>query len=393
VNVALDRETVDTLADRPDLLAVADAVAVTQRTSRWGRRRALAVIVAAGAVAAVALAAPWGDRGPDVVARARAALGAGAVIHAVVEYSANDAIVDVQSGKSTPRVHTVEYWFDAERHALHTRLVTDGVQLTEIVETPRGGESDLGPIVTGPGFTPQLEPALAGFVTRYRDSLSNGTASPVGTATSADGRKVKLLWFDVSRTERQVVAVDAETYRPLSFQSTYRGGRRGPEWRVVTIESLPRDPQFFAAPKRSAPRPTSGTVHEAVPIPLEEAERELGAVPVWLGERFVDQPLEVSRSFTESTFTDGREVEGTVVRLEYGRVRVRMAAAPAGAYALGMEDGGDPPPPAGSIAITRGFGRYDGWEGELRAHGLYVSLTAPTREQLLDAARALRPLR
>lgn len=58
-----------------------------------------------------------------------------------------------------------------------------------------------------------------------------------------------------------------------------------------------------------------------------------------------------------------------------------------------MEDGGDPPPPAGSIAITRGFGRSDSWEGELRSHGLYVSLDAPSREQLLAAARALRPVR
>lgn len=166
-----------------------------------------------------------------------------------------------------------------------------------------GGESNLGQFESGPGFTPELEPALAGFVTRYRDSLKDGTASPVGTAT-AGGRKVTLLWFDVSRTERQVVAVDAETYKPLSFQSMYRGGRRGPEWRVVTIESVPRDPQFFAPPERSAPRPTSGMVHEAEPVTLQAAERELEAVPVWLGERFADQPVAVSRSRTQSTFTD-----------------------------------------------------------------------------------------
>lgn len=393
MNAVLDRETVETLADRPDLIAVADAIAATQVRRRRRYGRPLALVAAAAAAAVVALVAPWGDRGPDVVARARAALGAGPVIHAVVEYSANDAIVDLQTGKSSPRVHTVEYWFDAERHALHTRLLTDGVQLTETVETPQGGDSDLGHFETGPGFTPQLEPALSGFVTRYRDSLRDGTASPVGSATGADGRKVNLLWFDVSRTERQVVAIDDETYRPLTFQSRYRGGRLGPEWRVVTIESLSRDPAFFAPPKRSAPRPTAGTVHEAEPVTLEEAERELGAVPLWLGHRFADQAFQVSRSRTQSTFTDGREVAGIVVRLEYGRVRVRLASTLAGAYALGLHDGGDPPPPAGSIAITRGFGRYDGWEGELRAHGFYVSITAPTRAQLLEAAHALRPVR
>jgi hypothetical protein len=392
MNVALDRELVDALAERPDLLAVADAIAVTQARRRRSRRRPLALLVAAAALTAVALAAPWGDRGPDVVARARAALGTGPVIHAVVEYTGDDAVVDLQRGESRPRVHTVEYWFDAEREALHTRELTDGVQLSETVVTPNGGDSDLGHFDTDPGFTPQLEPALAGFVTRYRDALKDGSASPFGTAT-LDGRKVRLLWFDVSRTERQVVAVDPETYRPLSFQSIYRGERRGPEWRVLTIESLSREPGFFAPPKRSAPRPGTGIVFEAQGISLEEAERALGAVPVWLGKRFADQPLEeVLMSRTQATFSEGREVEGIVVRLVYGRVRISMASSLPGAYALGLEDGGDPSPPPGWIAITRGFGRHDSWEGELRSHGLYVSLNAPTREQLLEAARALRPV-
>jgi hypothetical protein len=393
VNAALDRETLDTLADHADLLAVADAVAVTQARRRRNLRRPLAALAAAAVAATIALAAPWGDRGPDVVARARAALGSGPIIHAVVEYSGNDAIVNLQSGEATPRVHTVEYWFDAERHALHTRSLTDGVQLSEDVVTPQRADSDLGPYEIDPRSEPQLEPALAGFVSRYRKSLNDGTASPVGTATAADGRKVKLLWFDVSRTGRQVVAVDAETYRPLSFQSTYRGGRRGPEWHVVTIESLPRDPRFFAPPKRSAPRPTTGVVREAEPITLEQAEQELGTVPLWLGKQFAGEPLEVSRSRTQSMFSDGREVEGIVVRLAYGRVRLRIASGLGGAYAIGIEDGVDPLPPAGSIAITRGFGRLESWQGELRANGVYVSLSAPTRKQLLEAAHALRPLR
>lgn len=89
--------------------------------------------------------------------------------------------------------------------------------------------------------------------------------------------------------------------------------------------------------------------------------------------------------------TDGTEVEGVVLRFTYGRVTVSMASTPAGAYALGMEDGGDPAPPAGSIGISSGpSGRRS--DSELRSHGLYVSIDAPTITEIVDAARALRPL-
>lgn len=392
MNVAADAELLELLADRPELLAVADAVAATQRRRRSTPRRALLVAAAAAIVAVAALAAPWGERGPTTVERALAALGSGPVLHAVVEYSGDDAIVDLESGREQRRVHRTEYWYDSGRETLRVRESTDGIRVRELVATPEGGYSDTGSFETG---NPRewLEPTLAAFATGYREVLASGDATLVGE-TTVDGRKAKLVAFRRSSGEVTTVTVDAETSRPLQFSSTYRGGRRSPLFTVAAIESMLREPGLFAPPELSPPRPTAGEMREGEPIELDRAASELEATPVWLGRSFGGRAVgvvELTRGVTE--LTDGRKVPAKVVRIAYGRVRLSQASTSGGAYMIGMEDGGDPPPPAGSIAITRGFGRSDAWEGEFRSHGLYVRVTAPSREQLLEAARSLRPVR
>jgi hypothetical protein len=58
-----------------------------------------------------------------------------------------------------------------------------------------------------------------------------------------------------------------------------------------------------------------------------------------------------------------------------------------------MDDGGDPAPPSGSIAISRDWGGPRRWQGELRVDRFWVTLVAETRQELLASARALRPAR
>jgi hypothetical protein len=392
VNALEDRELVDVLADRPDLLAVADAVALTQRRRRAPRRGA-AIAVIAAAAAGVLLAAPWGDRGPGVLDGALAAIGTGPVIHAVVEYSGDDAIVDLGTGKSTRRVHRMEFWYDESRLAFRSRLSTDGVQTTDGVTTPDLACSDAG-CVDNDGLTAQLDPSLAGFTTGYRDALASGDAVVTGQSRVGD-RAARLLTFTGSSGETTTVTVDAETHRPLQFFSRYPGGRRSPLFTVIAAESIARDDSLFVPPKLSAPRPTAGSVSAGEAITLVEAARALGRAPLWLGERSDVagklRKIELQRARTE--FTDGREVDGVVVRLRYGRLQVGLASEPEGAYALGMEDGGDPAPPAGAIALTRDWGGPRRWSGELRVDGFWVTLVAETREALLRAARSLHPAR
>ena len=77
-----DLEVVELLADRADLLAIADAVAATQRPPAVRRRRTpmrlVAVAAVLGLAVALALVSPWSGRG-GLVDRALAAIGSGDV--------------------------------------------------------------------------------------------------------------------------------------------------------------------------------------------------------------------------------------------------------------------------------------------------------------------------
>jgi hypothetical protein len=391
MNAARDRELVTLLADDPQLLAIADAVAATQKTRRCVPARVLLLAAAILAAGSVALLGPWGEGGPSIVDEALAAMGSGPVIHAAVEYSGDDALVELATGQSTPRVHRIEYWFDAERELLHTTLSTDGVKITDVVERPNMAYSDLGSWKTN-GFSPQLDPGLAGFATGYREALEDGSAREVGK-TKIGLRPVTLLAFQRGTREVLTVAVDEETGRPLRFWSTYAGGRRSPDFEVVELATLGRSPSLFRRPELAPPRPTAGSGSEGRTLAVEDAAAAWGAAPLWLGRTFAGRPLEsVKLEQVSAELTDGTKVEGSVLRLTYGRIHVALGRDLAGAYAVGMDDGGDPPPPAGSIAITRNIGGPRGWAGELRSHGLYVALSAPTSIELIDAARSLRPL-
>ncbi len=411
-----DPEVVELFAERPELLALADAVAQTQQPGRRWSRPALALAAAVAALAVVALVAPWKSKGPSGLERALAAVGAGPVIHAVVEYSSpNEALIEIATGKQRPRVHRTEYWYDAERKQLRTRLFVDGVQITEIVETPAKAYSDLGAMPTGSGFAPALDPALAGFVTQYRESLASGRAHIAGK-TTLDGRPVLRLELMLEHGVTEQVTVDAATYKPLRFSlvpgpARSLGGvvldpttgkelfralplpataRREQtpaalEWRVVTIESLPRDPAFFAPPKLSRARPTAGSSGDSNEVTLAEAKRALGRAPLWLGRVFDGHALgSVELAHPRTEWTDGRSAEGVLVTMSYGPVSVSEALDPAAGYQLGFDDGGNPPAPAGFLEAAG-----EPPAGELRKDGVLLRIEAPDRATLLLAAREL----
>ena len=335
----------------------------------------LALVPAFLVVAALVflLVAPW-KSGPSVVDRALASVGAGPVIHAIVEYSGpEDVVVDLATGRERERVHRTESWYDEQVETLRARSSTDGREATDYA---------------GAVGASQLDPALAGFATRYREALANGDARVV-SETTFGGRPAKRIEFAPGSSGAvEEVTVDAETYAPLSFSTAYRGGRRWPEWRVVSIESVPRDPADFAVAEPSEPRPTQGEVSEGRPITLAEAARALGRPPLWLGRSFAGRELaSVEHSRSRAWLTDGSMVHGEHVRLVYGRVRVSLATQAAGSYAIGFGDVEYPTPPEGFVAVS-GSDRQ-GWQGELRRGEFAVMLSAARKEQVLAAARAL----
>ena len=355
--------------------ATRDVPAATQRRLR---RPIVALTPVAAVLGALALllVVPSRSDGPSVVDRALAAVGGGPVVHVVVEYSwPQDVVVDLANGAERERVHRDEFWYDEQRRQLLHRSVTDGGDPIES-------------LISGAALSVRLDPALTGFATQYRDALASGGARVVGE-TVVDGRAAKRIEFAPTGSGAvEEVAVDAETYAPLRFHSTYRGGRRSPVWRVLTIESLPRDPDIF---RESSPPPrfSAGEVSEGRKITLADAERELAAPPLWLGPAFGGRALEsVESSETTAWLSDGSKLRGALVRLVYGRVRVSQARDRAGSYAVGFGEDGHPAPPAGSIAIT-GNSR-EGWTGEFRQGDYAVMIGAATKEQVLAAAHALK---
>jgi len=330
------------------------------------------------AACALLLVAPWDGRGPSFVDRALAAVGAGPVVHAVVEYSwPEDLVIELATGAERERVHRHEFWYDERRQQLLHRSVTDGGK-------------PLDYLLTGPALSVRLDPSLTGFATQYREALASGDARVVGDATVA-GRPAKRIEFAPNTGGAvEEVLVDAETSAPLRFHSTYPGGRRSPEWRVVTIESMPRNPSNFR--EASSPRPSGGQVTAGRKISIAEAALALGAPPLWLGSSFAGHALgSVELSDTTGWLTDGSTVSGVLVRLAYGRVKVSLARDLAGSYAIGFGEDAYPVPAEGSVAVT-GNAR-EGWQGELRHGDFAVMLAAPGKEQVVMAARALTPRR
>lgn len=235
MTTTLDREVLDLIADDPELLAIADAVASTQKQAR---RRTLPIGAAAAVVAAaiaVALFAPWQGSGAPVVARALAAIGNGPVVHLIVR-EAPAVQPGVRPGTSERQW---ELWYDRRHHLLHV-VERDGARvLSDVIETPRG--TITATRVIPPRGLPRLAPVLADFATRYRDDLAAGRVDVLGRADVAG---TSVLWL---RSGSLHVAVDAQSYEPVYL----RHGTAGPLEQIVAAETLPLGSGDFRAPRRA----------------------------------------------------------------------------------------------------------------------------------------------
>jgi hypothetical protein len=378
MSAIVDREVLELLQERPDLLAVADAVSVTQPHRRPMKRIAVAPIVVAAAAIVLLLLAPWQSHGPSIVDRALAAVGSGPVVHAVIEYSwPQDVLVNLTTGAERDRVHRQELWYDEQRGELRDRVSTDGGVPVDYISHDESGEG--------------LDPSLTGFATEYRAALVDGRARVIADV-DVDGRLAKRIEFAPrSGGAVEQVDVDAETFVPLRFHETYPpNGRRSPDFHVVTIESVPYDASLFTA-SMSVPQLSGGEVSEAHTVALADAARVLGGKLLSLGR--APGTVEVSR--TTARLSDGSELKGALVRLGYGSIHVSLAnnaAGPAGSYAVGFGEGALPRAfPEGSVAVTGNDA--DGWQGELRRGGFDVMVAAPTKAQVVATARALTPER
>ncbi|HWL33813.1 MAG TPA: hypothetical protein VNP89_09420 [Gaiellaceae bacterium] len=405
--VLLDSEVVELLADEPELLAVADAVSATQRAPR--RRRLGPRLIGLAAVLALVAAAVTlvPDRGVEhpFVSEALAAIGRQPVLHARIEarLPQND-VVDLATGHAAPQTVSIEYWFDERRGRLRTVLRRSGVVVEEFLETPTGSISGGGPVQRARGSRPAIDPALAGFVTGYRDALQSGEARVVANGT-LNGRKVVWLQFDAG-VSRQRVAVDSESYTPISLVPVDQQGRPADmSWQVRVVETVARVEANFVAPKLRAPRPFRGDVRESRPVSSAQALAGVRWPTRWLGEswrglRLTSLELQtLSRGYAPGS---GRPSErGLGLNLRYGAdgeagfVAVSQAPLPEPAYAFAegaLTFNRNPVPREGYIELVE-LGGAPGDRirvmGQLRQQGVFVTIWASSRELCLAAARAL----
>jgi hypothetical protein len=392
------------------------ALAPPARRSRGVSGR-IRLLLAAGALAAATagallFAAPW-QSGPLATERALAAIDDFPVIHAVVEGTRPHATtVDLSSGETTSELQRTEYWYDDERGLLRARLIISGEVLSEFLESRTEFSTDLGTRQRDRPLPPRLDPALAGFATRYRDALESGEADVVGEDV-VDGREAILLRISLhdgpgGEQSWEEVAVDADDYRPLRIGYAISGAPGRWAWRVVAIEAVPRAPDQFVAPKPAEPRLAQQTGVDERTLTPAEAATALERPGLWPG-RVVDgvelAQIELMRLTTR--WTDGRVTEGRALVLQYGASR--RAAHLEGKRSLIITEGtsreeaprfdafGGPPLPPGKLRL-RGFGGQDGseadmWFGSMQRDGVYISFESPQRELVLAAAKAMVPLR
>lgn len=413
-----DVEVIEVLADEPELLAIADAVAATQRKAAAPKRRRFVVrgaILSAAAVAtAVAVLAAPQDHSGNVVGRAQAsildralaAIGSGQIMHVVSEGPAGTHYVDLKTGKRTPAVLREELWTNRHGRAVHLVVRVNG----RVVGDLKPGDHDFG-VYDGPGT-----PAFVALWTGYRAALQNkhARALPGGRGT-VDGHSVYWfrfpLWFNgrQTRLSQMEVAVDARTYKPI-LQRTYEHGRRF-DTRILLAEAIPyrppelyrrRGPKLFDVMSPGHPfggHPFAGRAKKkVVPAPWLTAGTTVAGLRFRHVSRLFSQPLDQVGDFPLAWRLIYRAVELVYKPASHGApwrlptTAIDETLRPA-----------DPRPwqglPAGSIEVQPGetvnrWGAHRLWTGYLLKGGFYLRITTPAGEDaLLKIARALHPAR
>ncbi len=394
-----EADLVELLADDPELLALADAIAAT----RSGRRRRaapiLVVAAVAAALAALAVASPWqGSSRASLVDRALAAIGNGPVLHAVLEHERRHELIAVDSatGRERPLPATTEIWFDETRDVEHS-IFRIGGQLkyatlqtqTRLVTPTRSFHSDAAP---------WLDPALREFVDGYRSALSSGRATRDGQGV-VDGKPVTWLRLAPERGLHQRVAIEAQTSLPVRVE-TYLGHLAPTIYDVRRIEALPEGSGNFTPPRVDARETES---YGRLPVRIEPraaAQVVPGALAV--GSSFRGLSLvEVIETKLSTVFKPDAHVAPRVAKgleFDYGTADFRgnkpflvVAETNEPQPQNGWLD--TPVPRPGEVVVgedTVMLARAH-WIGLTVKDGIYVTILAPNRELVLAAARALEP--
>lgn len=382
-----DREVLEVLRDEPELLAIADAVGATGPRRR---RRLAPALAAAAAVAALVLllVSPWSESGgPSLAGRALAAIGHRPILHSVVRYQLPGQRVELSTGRSEPIVRTAEMWADEQKGLLLVESRADGGALSR--RTAR--------LAPDPG-------SPFGLAALYRQGLEDGKLRKTAEGV-VHGRNVIWVASPVIRGIRLEAALDRETYDPVVMRYV-RAGEVQMQMDVLEMDTVAEGSVRFGKPDENGGASGGSTsVGPIEPPPraddVKSAQRALAHPVLWLGRAYRGLPL--SSLTVESTMTESKSgsAQAEIVHLQYGN-RELLPDVSVEEMNLRKERDyltvlGDVIPPAGYLDLegastaTVGNQEVPLWRGALRRDGLYITIEARSREQVLDVARALRP--
>lgn len=375
-------------------------------TGRWRLPLASALItIAAGGILLSTLwPAPSG-----VLARARAAVAGGPVVHTVYRDELHQTVIDLKTGDQTPIYEEHEQWYDPAR----------GVREIDRV----GGRVTADFVYPREKLPPQSLETFATIIALYRRALDRSDAVLQGKG-EVDGRDVFWIRLDGQRLfdirdERyhewtHEIAVDARTYEPVLIRELRDGAPGlGTEQKMLTVEFLPEGAASFDQRVDTTPKATIAGTSNRTDITSTAASAgaaALNAPPLWLGKLF--ENLRVA-AFVKETVKSG-PVSGPTsisgVEICYGRVSTEPGPAPNTSTALSppcdtqapyvllqespqATDGyrwdraADVEIPDGTILMAS---PHDGF---VRKTDIYVHIAAPSEELIIAAARALIPVR
>lgn len=395
-----DPEVLELLEDNPELLALADAFATTQRPPRSRRLRLTAprLLTVGAVVAAVIIAfllSPGSSGNHSIIDRALAAIGNGRVLHLVTQSPTGTVFVDLQSGHRTVQTIESEAWYDGKSKRGHLIVRMKGQVVGDLLLP----EDAARPGVT---FSGGIDPAYAALATGYRKALASGQAKLERTSM-LHGKPVYWLRFPSFQpnTPGTEVAIDTKTYKPVIFRNHFSRVQYADE-RVLVAETTGfRTSDFTRRGPSLLEGLASGSMSSGSSSSTEPPPRQPRVKAPWLtpGNRGAGLRL---TAVNPVTVTSGKLVIHGVI-LVYGSAPPLAVEAPLEIQELPRPD--DPASwrsiPSGSVSVQKSEAGNSQdthlmWTGTLVKHGLYVTITmqAQGNERAVVAlARALHPAR
>lgn len=394
------------------------------KCSRITKRLAPALALAA-VIFAVLLLSPWqGWPGSSAMRKALAAIEKGPVLHVVLhnEGLSNYYFIDVASGRETLALRTSELWYDRKRDFV---AINDGYEVNgtfsfdeRMLITPEGAWTTYDWQEWGPASI--IPPELTGFFDDYRSALVNGSAYVAGSGT-ANGRDVTWIAWPgrqgdcsppkittvnsiegIPPTCEERVAVDKSSSLPLQLDWVHRGKILATV-EIASIETLPAGSGDFSKPERKS-KWSSGPISRIAPT---NAGGAIEALPgaLWAGESLGSLELTgISRASFGPIDRDRPVGQSTEpgIELHYGSGNSDFLWSSHSFEPRKSKTGviiterranpdffqwGTPGlvPPAGSLLVDE----IAGW---MEKDGLVIEINATSKDLMLQAARALKPI-